>query len=92
MRSLKDIFYNVKAEREILFEDGEWCIYRRVDHSPVSTSRPVANGCYIIHRCEKVQKALNRDTWVCGNKREHGCGETAPEGLQGLYILHGWDR
>lgn len=90
MRSLKDIFTNLKADREILFEKGLWCIYRRLD-GPVTPFRPV-NGIYVIHRCVKVERSLNHGEWRCGNGQWHGCGKVAPEGIQALYILNGWDN
>lgn len=86
MRTLNDIFWNHKTPREILFEDGLWCMYRRAPY------KTVPGACYVIHRCSKVSRALNHDTWVCGNRQKYGCGETAPEGIQALYILNGWDE
>ena len=59
MRSLDNIFssFLYAAKREVIFEDGEWCIYRRQD------SRD-----YIVHRCDKVNTAHNPhiNTCVCG--------------------------
>ena len=89
MRSLEDIFYKNPTEREIRFEKGFWCIYRRSD---VVTEYTTHNGIYVIHRCVKTQKALNYLEWRCGNGMGYGCGKVAPEGIQALYILSGWDE
>ena len=74
MRKLADIFDEEK--RVVLFEDGEWCIYRR------SLDR-----CYIIHRCASISKAEDSTNNSC-----HACGEVMPVALKGLYILNEWDR
>ena len=87
MRTLEDIFWNHTAKRKILFEDGEWCIYRKVD-GPVSIYKPT--NLYVIHRCKKVRNALDHDHWECGSGQGHGCRKTAPDGIQALYILSGW--
>ena len=78
MRNLEDIL-NVRhdvSNREVLFEDGEWCIYRRVH-----------DRCYIIHRCATAHKAMNPTDNEC-----HACSEVMPEALKGLFILHEWER
>ena len=74
MRRLDDIFDEYK--RIILFEDGMWCIYRKN-----------GNRCYIIHRCDKVNKAENPTNTTC-----HACSEAMPEALRGLFILNEWKR
>ena len=92
MRSLEDIFYinHTNTKREILFEKGLWCIYRRTYTPPARYGRP-CDGVYVIHRCVNVEKALNGGVWVCGNGFGHGCGKVAPAGIQALYILNRWD-
>ena len=64
------------AIREILFEDGLWCIYRRVD-----------NRCYIIHRCDVAHKAQNPTDTEC-----HACRAVTPVELKGLFLLNEWER
>ncbi len=92
MRALSDIFYHSTVKREVLFEDGDWCIYRRADlHNEQSQS----NGIYVIHRCESSVGAVNHKTWLCGSVSKGSgtglkCTELAPEGIQGLYILVQW--
>ncbi len=78
MKSLHEILskYHDNKQRDILFEDGEWCIYRRLN-----------DRCYIIHRCGKVNKAQNPMANKC-----HGCGEVTPEALKGLFKLNEWRR
>ena len=78
MRTLEDILsgHHDTAEREILFEDGEWCIYRRLK-----------DRCYIIHRCDKVNRAQNPHHNAC-----HGCSAVMPEPLSGLFRLSEWKR
>ena len=78
MRSLEDIL-NVQGElnkRVVLFEDGEWCLYRRQN-----------DRNYIIHRCAGVYKAQNPTDNEC-----HACHEDTPVALMGLFILNEWAR
>ncbi len=78
MRSLESILslYHESTTRDILFEDGEWCLYRRIN-----------DRCYIIHRCGKVNKAQTPRDNSCP-----GCGETTPVALKGLFALNAWER
>ena len=84
MRKLTDIFKSMGSKREILFEDGEWCIYRKLGG--------LDDGEHIVHRCDMVHEACKEETFVCGNRRGAGCGEEAPDSIKTLYILHRWDR
>ena len=85
MRHPDEIFGHSDGSRRILFEDGLWCIYTKSEHMT-----------YVIHRCAEVQYALDNDgPWECGSSirgTEAGCGETAPDSIKTLYILHRWDR
>jgi hypothetical protein len=89
MRKLNEIFVdNATTTREILFEEGLWCLYRKeTDVDPIN----------VIHRCGKVRWAIDmsKDTeWECGNNETDGsgCGEAAPDKLKGLYKLYMWDK
>ena len=87
MKDLDKIFTNT-VTREILFEEGDWCIYRK----ETSTRTDVFN---VIHRCDKTCMSMSRNTklWVCGTgAREGGCGEPVPEKLKGLFMLYTWER
>lgn len=78
MRTLEEVLsrYHDNKQRDILFEDGEWCIYHRVN-----------DRNYIIHRCGNVNKAQNPRDTTC-----HGCGAATPEALIGLFKLIEWKR
>ncbi len=77
MRSLESIFGDeIEYHRTVLFEDGEWCIYRRNN-----------DRCYIIHRCVDVDKANDPGDVTCG-----ACGEMVPVALKGLFMLNEWER
>jgi hypothetical protein len=89
MRLLEDIFDSSEmTSREILFEEGLWCLYRKEsDLDPIN----------VIHRCANVRWAIDmsRDTeWACGNNETDGsgCGEIAPDKLKGLYMMYMWER
>ncbi len=98
MRALSDIFGTSSRSmgaiyREILFEDGLWCMYRRPDYDD--------GRALIIHRCAPSQCAVATDITksddiakaTCGNGgRDGGCGEHVPEKLQGLYMMYVWER
>jgi hypothetical protein len=88
MRNVDEIFGHSYGKRRILFEDGLWCIYEKNDE-----------GVYVIHRCDKTSYSLDRDgPWECGSSEDYpeenryGCGETAPDCIKTLCILHRWDR
>ena len=79
MRSLEEIFGSLDAStREVLFEDGMWCLYRRFSR--------LSGIYYIIHRCDKVTMAhtIKKDFCVCG--------EALPVALKGLFLLNAWER
>ncbi len=85
MIKLKDIFSKVRhggdpATREILFEDGLWCIYKRIPQGDVD------DKYNLIHRCTLGTKAvfLKPSPITCG------CGTEAPEGILGLLKLQQW--
>jgi hypothetical protein len=86
MRSIEDIFDhepNKTVNREVLFEDDEWCIYRR---PPYSWVRDTNHRSYVLHRCAKAQFACDNDgTFTCE------CGEVAPDSIKTLFILQTWD-
>jgi hypothetical protein len=95
MRSLDNIFRHINIygiEREILFEEGEWCMYRRTN---IDDMAPL-----ILHRCSKAQFSLAPVngtcdlTWICGGDQPKGsgCGETTPPALKGLWYLYTWER
>lgn len=88
MKDLDDIFSSI-AKREILFEEGDWCIYRK-------DSDTVTDRLNVVHRCDQSAMSMNNSTakWVCGNGSHNGggCGEPAPEKLKGLFMLYTWER
>ena len=84
MRTLNDIFEAFGYEREVLFEDGEWCIYRKLGGRD--------KGEHVVHRCGDVSEACIAGQFVCGNLRNGGCGEEAPDSIKTLAILQAWDR
>ena len=91
MRSLEAILVgkdNVK--REVLFEEGEWCLYKRPSPSPSYTSSDPEKGGFVynvIHRCSLALNAVEDDgDWQCE------CGQTAPDSVKTLHILQTWNR
>ena len=78
MRSLESILdiNHDQVKREILFEDGKWCIYRRAN-----------DRCYIIHRCNHTTRAHSSMADRC-----HECNEVMPVALKGLFMLNEWKR
>ncbi len=86
MRSLAVILKGKdRCRREILFEEGEWCIYRRPKYGwqPADTNYMH----YIIHRCAEACNAIDAEEhYKCE------CGETAPDSIKTLFIIQTWDR
>ena len=85
MRTLDQIFDRQSLRdriREILLEDGEWCLYRRLDYM---SAMPL-----IIHRCQSATCAIDTDyKYVCGSGKpeDGGCGAPVPERLKGFLSL-----
>ncbi len=103
MRALKDIFkqgHGSNVNRDILCEDGKWCMY---DRPPGVGTRN--HRVFIIHRCAHSRYAVymederlgvgHKTPWVCGNGDavgHGGCGEKTPEAMIGMWRLHMWNK
>ncbi len=99
MRELSDIFRAKQGQvkREILFEDGKWCMYKRSLEGCVRDARKT----FIVHRCAKSRFAIyvenggdRKTEWVCGSgdTGEGGCGAETPEAMKGMWCLYEWER
>jgi hypothetical protein len=75
----KQIRTNI-IKREILFEDGLWCIYKRTPADINSTHS-------LIHRCSIYVWSATLKTLPV---RCPECEEAAPEGILGLLELQQW--
>jgi len=85
MRTLEDIF-GTRVKRDILFEDGLWCIYRRDMTGAQRRRRVLDRGVFIAHRCSKSVGAPYPGKYTCT------CQTEAPDSIRTLYTLHQWDR
>jgi len=93
MRTIEDVFAAIDDQhgrvpkREILFEDGLWCIYRNPEERRLVVRRVADPHVFIVHRCDKAKHAVLDDCWYCPH-----CDDAVPNSIKALYTLHQWDR
>ena len=101
MRTLDDIYHLDGDHREILFEDGLWCLYRNNGNDRVP-----GREVFITHRCNRSKGAVATSLFLDGSYQtkpggsitcgsgivNSGCEVPVPDGLVALFILHKWER
>ena len=91
MRSLEEIFGTTHVPsphlvtREIVFELGKWCIYRRV-----SIRGDESMVFIMIHRCERANARTAIEAGYLDPGKCRGCGTKTPDDMQTIYALSAW--
>ncbi len=86
MRTLKSVFKGSATERTILFEEEEWCIYKR------SKVHGLGKVLILVHRCNT---ACYSDAMQLPKEPIDSCsacGGSTPDDIKTLYILGAWDQ
>lgn len=73
----------MKPEHTTLHEEGDFRLY---------SVRGIKSSV-IAHRCESYPDSAMRQWWFLPSPhRCFMCGAVPPDEIQGLYVLHNWDR
>ena len=89
MLTLEQIFEhhnNTPAKREVIFEDGLWCIYERIPAE-------MEGRFHLIHRCDLGTYALYMRDHSEGPPSDMcccKCKRVPPDGIQAVFKLHKW--
>ena len=93
-------------QREIMYEEEQWCIYQRYctdtqpDHQPCVIETNILHACnsengYVNHRdLHRLHTSgiVSIEQLRNGDSRCDRCRKPTPEYIQGLYLMLQWDE